>query len=129
MINLGDINPFMLLFSLDILLMTCIYLSNSSKKVQELNSLINTLSDKLIVLEKQAEENQEIIRKSHDVNASYHLLYNHLYNLHSARDARNNMHYLYVNKPRKNDIIRGHEEANHAYKNAKDEFTKFILQT
>ena len=99
---------------------TYIYLRNSSK--------IHTLTEKIKLLEKQAEEDKEILKRTHDVNDSFHLLYHNLYNVHSALHARNNMRYLYVNKPRKNDIVRGYEEACQAYKNAKDEFTKFILQ-
>jgi len=112
-------DPIIMLLAINIL-SAYIYLSNSSK--------IHTLTEKIKLLEKKAEEDTEILKRTHDVNDSFHLLYNHLYNVHSALHARNNMRYLYVNKPRKNHIVRGYEEACQAYKNAKDEFTKFILQ-
>jgi hypothetical protein len=37
------------------------------------------------------------------------------------------MRKLYNNKARNQEIIRSHESAQHAYKNAKNDFTEFIL--
>jgi len=78
----------------------------------------------LEIKEQEIQEKLECLRLKID---DFRNLTENLYNVHSARQFRNDMRKLYINKARNQEVIRNHEVAQHAYKNAKNEFTDFVL--
>ena len=78
----------------------------------------------LEIKEQEIQEKLECLRLKID---DFRKLTENLYNVHSARQFRNDMRKLYINKARNQEVIRNHEVAQHAYKNAKNEFTDFVL--
>lgn len=108
--------PFAFLLCIDFLMMACLYTTRCSKELE-------AIVEKAQALEKQAQEIQDQLVALKDFNA----LTENLYSVHSARQFRNDMRKLYNNKARNQDIIRQHEAAQYAYKNAKNDFTEFVL--
>lgn len=88
---------------------------------------LDVMTEKASELEKQI---QAIQVERSDMQAcmkDFKALAVHLYNVHSARQFRNDMRKMYNTKSRNQEIIRNNEHAQHSYKNAKDEFTEFVL--
>jgi len=117
---LTDYNPFIILLCIDFLMMACIYTTRCSKELE-------AIVEKAQALEKQAQEIQDQLLKLKEYKNDFTLLIENLYSMHSARQFRNDMRKLYNNKARNQEIIRSHEAAQHAYKNAKNDFTEFVL--
>jgi len=88
---------------------------------------LETIAEKTKALDIQAQEIQEQLAYLNDNMKDFRKLAENLYNVHSARQFRNDMRKLYMNKARNQEVIRNHEVAQHAYKNAKNEFTDFVL--
>jgi hypothetical protein len=112
--------PFVFLLFIDFLIMTSLYTSRSSKELE-------AIVEKASALEKQAQEIQEQLLLLKESIKESKKLTDNLYNLHSARQFRNDMRKLYNNKARNQEVIRQHEAAQHSYKNAKNDFTEFVL--
>jgi len=111
--------PFVFLLFIDFLIMASLYASRSSKELE-------AIAEKAGALEAQAQEIQKQLLLLKESMKESKLTTN-LYNLHSARQFRNDMRKLYNNKARTQEIIRQHDAAQHAYKNAKNDFTEFVL--
>ena len=112
--------PFVVLLSIDFLIMAALYTTRTSK---ELDAMVQ----KAEALEKQAQEIQTQLLHLKDSIKESKILTDNLYNLHSARQFRNDMRKLYINKARSAEVIRQHDAAQQAYKNAKNDFTEFVL--
>lgn len=112
--------PFVFLLIIDFLIMASLYASRSSKELE-------AIVEKAAALEKQAQEIQEQLLLLKESIKESKKLTDNLYNLHSARQFRNDMRKLYNNKARNQEVIRQHEAAQHSYKNAKNDFTEFVL--
>ena len=112
--------PFGILLCIDFLIMACLYTSRCSKELEE-------IVQKSQALEKQAQEIQEQLLSLKESLKDFNALTENLYSVHSARQFRNDMRKLYNNKARNQEIIRNTDAAQHAYKNAKNEFTEFVL--
>lgn len=112
--------PFVFLLIIDFLIMASLYASRSSKELE-------AIVEKATALEKQAQEIQEQLLLLKESIKESKKLTDNLYNLHSARQFRNDMRKLYNNKARNQEVIRQHEAAQHSYKNAKNDFTEFVL--
>ncbi len=112
--------PFLILLSIDCMLMLLIMMSSPSKELE-------AIAEKAIALEKQAQEIQDQIIHLRACMKESRTLTDNLYNLHSARKFRDDMRKLYINKARNHEVIRTHEAAQQSYKNAKNDFTNFIL--
>jgi len=112
--------PFIFLLCIDFFIMASIYATRCSKELED-------IAEKAKALEKQAQEIQDQLLALKEYKKEFTLLVDNLYSLHSARQFRNDMRKLYNNKARNQEIIRSHEAAQHSYKNAKNEFTEFIL--
>lgn len=108
------------LLCIDFLIIALIYTTRCSKELE-------AIVEKAQALEKQAQEIQDQLLKLKEYKKDFTLLVDNLYSMHSARQFRNNMRKLYNNKARNQEIIRSHESAQHAYKNAKNDFTEFVL--
>ena len=112
--------PFVFLLCIDFLILASLYASRSSKELE-------AIVEKAAALEKQAQEIQEQLLLLKESIKESKKLTDNLYNLHSARQFRNDMRKLYNNKARNQEVIRQHEAAQHSYKNAKNDFTEFVL--
>ena len=112
--------PFVFLLCIDFLIMASLYASRTSKELE-------AIVEKAAALEKQAQEIQEQLLLLKESIKESKKLTDNLYNLHSARQFRNDMRKLYNNKARNQEVIRQHEAAQHSYKNAKNDFTEFVL--
>jgi hypothetical protein len=88
---------------------------------------LETIAERTKALEIKEQEIQEKLSCLSLKMDDFTKLAENLYNVHSARQFRNDMRKLYMNKARNQDVIRNHEVAQHAYKNAKNEFTDFVL--
>lgn len=88
---------------------------------------LETIAERTKALEVKAQEIQEELTCLSGKMEDFRKLADNLYNVHSARQFRNDMRKLYINKARNQEVIRNHEVAQHAYKNAKNEFTDFVL--
>jgi len=88
---------------------------------------LKTIAVRTEELEVKAHEIHEQLACLNDKMKDFRKLAENLYNVHSARQFRNDMRKLYMNKARNQEVIRNNEVAQHAYKNAKDEFTDFVL--
>ena len=110
--------PLIFMLTIDCLIMSLLYTTSSSKEV---------ITEKAAELEKQIQEMKlELSNMQEQMKDSKALAIN-LYNVHSARQFRNDMRKMYNTKARNQEIVRNHEHAQHSYKNAKDEFTEFVL--
>ena len=112
--------PFVFLLCIDFLIMASLYASRSSKELE-------AIAEKAGALEAQAQEIQKQLLLLKESIKESRTLTTNLYNLHSARQFRNDMRKLYNNKSRTQEIIRQHDAAQHSYKNAKNDFTEFVL--
>lgn len=88
---------------------------------------LETIAERTKTLEIKEQEIQEKLASLSLKMDDFRNLTENLYNVHSARQFRNDMRKLYMNKARNQEVIRNHEVAQHAYKNAKNEFTDFVL--
>jgi DNA repair exonuclease SbcCD ATPase subunit len=88
---------------------------------------LETIAERTKALEVKSQEIQEQLACLSAKMEDFRKLADNLYNVHSARQFRNDMRKLYMNKARNQEVIRKHEVAQHAYKNAKNEFTDFVL--
>ena len=88
---------------------------------------LETIAERTKALEIKEQEIQEQLASLSLKMDDFTKLAENLYNVHSARQFRNDMRKLYMNKARNQEVIRNHEVAQHAYKNAKNEFTDFVL--
>ena len=119
--------PFVILLTIDFLIMACLYTSRCSKEIEAIVEKAQALDKQAQELEKQAQEIQDQLLELKDYIKDSKKLTDNLYSLHSARQFRNDMRKLYNNKARNQEIIRQHEAAQHSYKNAKNDFTDFVL--
>ena len=110
--------PIIMLLSIDFLILAFVFMTRSSKD-------FDTITRK--ALEKQAQEIQDQLSYLRESMRDFKRLTENLYNLHSARQFRNDMRYLYINKARQNDVIRNYQASEQSYKVAKNEFTDFVL--
>jgi uncharacterized protein YigA (DUF484 family) len=88
---------------------------------------IDAITEQAKALEKQAQEIQDQLSYLNTNMKDFRNLTENLYNVHSVRQFRNDMRHLYINKARNHDVIRNYQASEQAYKNAKNEFTDFIL--
>ena len=112
--------PFIMLLSIDFLIMAFVFMTRSTN---DFDSIVQQAK----ALEKQAQEIQDQLSYLRESMRDFKRLTENLYNLHSARQFRNDMRYLYINKARQNDVIRNYQASEQSYKVAKNEFTDFVL--
>ena len=112
--------PIIMLLSIDFLILAIVFMTRSSKD-------FDMMTQQAKALEKQAQEIQDQLSYLRESMRDFKRLTENLYNLHSARQFRNDMRYLYINKARQNDVIRNYQASEQSYKVAKNEFTDFVL--
>ena len=112
--------PIIMLLSIDFIILAFVFMTRSSKD-------FDTITQQAKALEKQAQEIQDQLSYLRESMRDFKRLTENLYNLHSARQFRNDMRYLYINKARQNDVIRNYQASEQSYKVAKNEFTDFVL--
>ena len=112
--------PIIMLLSIDFLILAIVFMTRSSKD-------FDIMTQQAKALEKQAQEIQDQLSYLRESMRDFKRLTENLYNLHSARQFRNDMRYLYINKARQNDVIRNYQASEQSYKVAKNEFTDFVL--
>jgi hypothetical protein len=112
--------PIIMLLSIDFLILAFVFMTRSSKD-------FDMMTQQAKALEKQAQEIQDQLSYLRESMRDFKRLTENLYNLHSARQFRNDMRYLYINKARQNDVIRNYQASEQSYKVAKNEFTDFVL--
>ena len=112
--------PIIMLLSIDFIILAFVFMTRSSKD-------FDTITQQAKALEKQAQEIQDQLSYLRESMRDFKRLTENLYNLHSARQFRNDMRYLYINKARQNDVIRNYQASEQSYKVATNEFTDFVL--
>lgn len=108
------------LLTIDGVIMSYLHTMRSSKELE-------AMTEKAAELEKQIQAIQLELSEMQACMKDFKALAVNLYNVHSARQFRNDMRKMYNTKARNQEIVRNHEHAQHSYKNAKDEFTEFVL--
>lgn len=119
--------PYVLILCIDFMMIICLYTSTSYKELKEIAEKSKALELQAKALEVQAQEIQDQLIYLKDSMSDFRRLTENLYNLHSARQFKNTMRNLYVNKARNMEVIRSYQASEQAYKNAKNEFTEFVL--